>query len=510
LVNADGTFIFVPTAGFGGTASFQFQATDNIGCTSNVATATITVGPLANPQTVSTCENTPLSGTLTADVSGGVAPLTFNQVGSAVNGVAVVNANGTYTFTPTTNFIGTGSFQYQVTDANECTSTATITVNILQCCVGFVASPATFTTCQNTPFNGTLVGLVTGGTPPYTYSAVGTAVGGTVVVNPAGTFTFTPTTSFTGNASFQYMAVDSTSCSATATITIVVEAVTANPTTLNTCINTPINGSLVSLVSGGTAPYTFTQVGAGVNGVAVVNANGTFTFTPTTGFTGTASFQYRATDVNGCSGTATVTINVRQVTVTATSFNSCLNTATSGNLTGLVTGGTPPYTFAQVGTAVNGVAVVNANGTFTFTPTTGFAGAGSFQYHVTDSVGCVSNTATVTINVGPLANSETITACFNTTLTGSLVPYVTGGIAPLTFAQVGTAVNGVAVVSANGAFTFTPTASFIGTGSFGYRVTDASACTSTGTITITVGQCCTPSNEPYIQYYDSIYPPSPI
>jgi hypothetical protein len=52
--------------------------------------------------------------------------------------------------------------------------------------------------------------LVSGGVPPYKFAIVGIPIGGIAVINPlSGYFTFQPTPDFTGVASFQYVAVDS-------------------------------------------------------------------------------------------------------------------------------------------------------------------------------------------------------------------------------------------------------------------------------------------------------------
>ena len=44
-------------------------------------------------------------------------------------GTAVLNANGTVTFTPNANFNGVADFTYTVTDGNLTSNTATVTVN---------------------------------------------------------------------------------------------------------------------------------------------------------------------------------------------------------------------------------------------------------------------------------------------------------------------------------------------------------------------------------------------
>ena len=80
---------------------------------------------------------------------------------------------------------------------------------------------------------------------------------------------------------------------------------------------------------------------------------------------------------------------------------TCASTALEDTLANSVTGGTPPYSFSQVGAAVNGTLLLGESGPFTFTPTAGFVGDGSFQYQVSDSgvSGCISNTATVTVAI---------------------------------------------------------------------------------------------------------------
>ncbi|HEY5067724.1 MAG TPA: DUF4347 domain-containing protein [Xanthobacteraceae bacterium] len=51
--------------------------------------------------------------------------------------------------------------------------------------------------------------------------------------------------------------------------------------------------------------------------------------------------------------------------------------------------------------ATNGAVTLNADGSFTFTPTTGFSGTASFQYTADDAAGNSVDKATVTIAVGP-------------------------------------------------------------------------------------------------------------
>ena len=74
-------------------------------------------------------------------------------------------------------------------------------------------------------------------------------------------------------------------------------------------------------------------------------------------------------------------------------------------LHGATTNDTDPdqdqLTAALIAGPKNGDAVLNANGTFTYTPHVRFAGIDTFTYQVTDSAGNKSNVATVTITVRP-------------------------------------------------------------------------------------------------------------
>jgi VCBS repeat-containing protein len=59
-------------------------------------------------------------------------------------------------------------------------------------------------------------------------------------------------------------------------------------------------------------PLAATLQTGSTNGLVTVNADGSFTYTPDSGFTGTDTFTYAANDGLGGSDTATVTITVSE------------------------------------------------------------------------------------------------------------------------------------------------------------------------------------------------------
>lgn len=255
------------------------------------------------------------------------------------------------------------------------------------------------------------------------------------------------------------------------------------PVALNGCENTPLNGVLTA--TDGVPPYVFIVTNP-VNGTVLFDANtGAFTFTPTPGFIGIASFDYQAIDSNGgVSNVATVTITVLPAPTASNGVAStCANAPLIASVAPLVSGGTPPYTFAVDTTTTQGILVLNpVTGGYTYTPNGIFTGIDSFTFHATGANGCASNIATVTITVfqvpvttsGPL-----LEACQNTLFNGTLAPLVSLGTPPYTFLVDVTTPNGVLVVNpVTGTFTYMPNLNYVGPDSFIYHVTDANGCVS--------------------------------
>jgi hypothetical protein len=147
------------------------------------------------------------------------------------------------------------------------------------------------------------------------------------------------------------------------------------------------------------------------HGSALVNGDGTVTFTPNPNFNGTTAFTYRVTDAHGAvSESASVTVTVRavndlpvavsdgastspgtSVVVAVLANDSDVDIATNGDI----------LTPVIVSPSPNGTAVVNGDGTVTFAPNPGFTGAAVFSYRARDAAGGESNVAEVTVTVRP-------------------------------------------------------------------------------------------------------------
>ncbi|MFP4597744.1 MAG: Ig-like domain-containing protein [Persicimonas sp.] len=129
-----GSLTYTPDADFNGTDSFDFTVTDPSGA-SDTATITLTVDPVNDaPEAVddsaTTDEDTAVSIDLLdndTDVDGD--SLSIDSVGTPSNGAVVDNNDGTVDYTPATDFNGTDTFSYTVTDG-DLTDTAEVTVTV--------------------------------------------------------------------------------------------------------------------------------------------------------------------------------------------------------------------------------------------------------------------------------------------------------------------------------------------------------------------------------------------
>ncbi|MGH9176330.1 MAG: Ig-like domain-containing protein, partial [Vicinamibacterales bacterium] len=125
---------FTPTANFNGTSTVTYKVSDGV-AESEEATVTITVvnaAPIASDNEATTDEDTPVIIDVLAndsDPDGDI--LSVANVTHPLNGTAILNADGTVTYTPAADFHGTDSFTYTVSDGQGGTDTATVTLNVI-------------------------------------------------------------------------------------------------------------------------------------------------------------------------------------------------------------------------------------------------------------------------------------------------------------------------------------------------------------------------------------------
>lgn len=158
-----------------------------------------------------------------------------------------------------------------------------------------------------------------GGAPGTNISAAlvdAPSIPGAFSLGNDGSISFTPTDSeFNGPVTFTYTVtdIDDGLTSMPATVTIIVDAVNDAPIAADQHIETVENvatSSVLSVTDVDSSTFTYNIVTPPTSGSVSIDTNGTFTYTPNSGFTGTDSFQWEAFDGAASSSPASTTITV--------------------------------------------------------------------------------------------------------------------------------------------------------------------------------------------------------
>jgi len=267
--------------------------------------------------TITTAEDTVKTGTLpvATDVDGD--KLTYGKGSDPAHGTVVVNANGSYVYTPAANYNGADSFTYTVSDGNGGSNTYTVAINVTAVNDAPVGSGTTIATAEDTVKTGTLPVATDVDGDTLTYGKGSDPAHGTVVINANGTYSYTPAKDYNGADSFTYTVSDGKGGSNTYTVAINVTAVNDAPTAANTTVTVAedavLSGSLPSVVDVDGDSATYAKAGDPAHGTVTVNADGTYVYTPAANFNGPDSFSYTVSDGKGGSSTYTVNITVNPV-----------------------------------------------------------------------------------------------------------------------------------------------------------------------------------------------------
>jgi CshA-type fibril repeat protein len=393
------------------------------------------------------------------------------------HGSVTVNADGSYTYTPTTDYSGPDSFTYTIVDDASQTSTATVDLTVTPLAVDDSAvtqpnTPVSIDVVTNDHGSALTVPSVT--QPPAGEGSVAIVGGKPVYTPPAG---------FSGTTTFTYTAKDSSGQTSIATVTVTVLPAALDDTGI-TAVDTPlVVPTLTGLLSNDSGTSISVQSNTNPShGSVIVNLDGSYTYTPDPGFSGVDTFTYTIIDGSGHTSTATDTITATPQAVddsasTPAGTPVSVDVVPNDHGTGLdVTGVTQPPPGKGSVTVVAGQPV--------YTPPAGFSGIATFTYTVTDDDGQTS-TATVTVTVLPVAVDDAVTAPYNTSVAVNVLVNDDGSsLAVISVTQPPLGEGSVTVVA--GQPLYTPPAGYVGTTTFTYTVTDPTGNTSTATVTVTV------------------------
>ncbi len=494
------TYFWLPTGPATNTVNnlcagtFQVVVTDFNGCDD---TASVTINQPA-PITY-TSSATPVlcngqcNGTATVTPSGGFVPYTY------------LWSNGQTTQTATNLCLGIVTCL--ITDANGCSTTATVAVPSNSAIVIDVTSNEP--TC-NGSCDGFINTSISGGTGPYTY-----------LWTPGG-----ETTNSINNLCADTYTLAVTDANGCQQVVVVILSeptpIVITPSTTSASCNGVCDASASVSVSGGTAGYTYLWSPGGQTTSSLSNICAGF-------------YTVTVTDANGCQQTANVNVSEpTAITLTTNVNNISCNGNTDGSIDLVVSGGTPGYTYlwdsgqtsqdlSNLTPGTYSVTVTDANNctattsititepgivdmTYTSTPATcgqcdgtatlsvigGTAPytylwgtgattatatnlcAGVYPVFVTDANGCTGSFAVAISNTGGPASvtvSTTDASCFGICDGSATVTGVTGGIAPYNYLWVP---GGATTTSLSG----------LCSGTYFVQVSDTNNCTLTQTVTI--------------------------
>lgn len=297
--------------------------------------------------------------------------------------------------------------------------------------------PSCFGVC-----NGVITPIVSGATPPYTYTW---SPGG--VVAPPGTLTNACAGSYTLNIR------DANMCTSNKTTSIVEPtALLANGSSTNINCNGVCDGTATTAPTGGTPPYTHSWSNGAHTASIISLCAGSYTDT--------------VKDKNGCVVLYTTTITQPSVlSLVLSRINASCGGVCDGRATATLTGGTPPYKYDWS----------TGSSTTTTSTTNTIIGlcAGTYSVTITDRNNCV-RTGSITITEPPvlIATASGTNISCNGACNGTATVSVTGGSGSNTYSW-----------APGGATTSTITGLCPGT--YTVTVRDVNNCVSTDQVTIT-------------------------
>jgi len=485
-VQANGSLTYTPAAGWAGGDSFIYTIIDAFGRTAT-ATVIVTTAVPGGPVAAADNEFTPYGTKITFDAIGNDSGtgISITSVGTAGHGTPTLNADGTISYTPAAGWVGADAFTYTITDAFGRTSTTTVTVT-----TQLPAAPAANKDVASTAFaSSTAVDVL--GNDSGTGISVTSVVDpprGSVVVNVDGSLTYTPDAGWAGDDTFTYTITDAYGRTATASVAVITQLPPA-PVADGDVASTPFGTDVTVAVRDndtGTG-ITVTSAANPPHGSVTVNPDGSLTYPPDAGWAGSDTFTYTITDAFGRSATASVTVTtavpggpaaaadtVSTPYGTKTTFDAVANDAGTG------------VSITSVGKADHGTATLNPDGTLSYTPAAGWAGADSFTYTITDAFGRISTTTvTVGTSLPPAPTAGDDVASMSTGKRVSLTVLGNDRGSGITVTSVADPAHGTVVANVDGSLTYTPDDGWVGVDSFTYTITDAFGRSAVATVTVT-------------------------
>lgn len=331
-------------------------------------------------------------------------------------GALRLNPDQTFTYTPNPGFVGDDAFAYTVRDAaTGGTATATVAIAVTRP----NAAPLAEDDAAAVPAGGSVVipVLANDGDPDgdeLALVAIEAPGHGTVQVEPGGeNLRYTPQEGFVGSDSFAYAVGDGRGATATAAVTVAVDAPNGAPAAVPdraaTQPGTPVTIDVLANDDDPEAgPLTLVGVTLPAHGTLALTAERRFVYTPEPGFAGQDGFAYTVRDAGGLAATGGVVVEVapRNAAPAAQPDAATVAGGVPLRLDLIANDNDPdgdPLRLTGLTLPAGGRIAVNPDQSVTYTPNPGFSGSDGFTYTVSD--GAAEAQAEVALEVVPPAGA---------------------------------------------------------------------------------------------------------
>ncbi|XQW85201.1 Ig-like domain-containing protein [Thalassotalea piscium] len=349
-------------------------------------------------------------------------PLTVQTtpITNVSHGKLVLSTDGTFVYTPLTNFNGTDSFVYSVTDGRGGFAQDYVTIYVNPINDLPIAEDDYFSVNEDSSLS--YVNVLSNDSDPdndslsISTTPVLDVQNGNLTLNSDGSFVYKPTPSFNGSDSFIYQVNDGHGGSAQGKVSITVNSTNHAPIAANDSYILDENGNLQgsTVLVNDTDPdddvltVSKTPISNVVNGVLNLKSDGSFTYTPKANYNGTDSFIYKVSDPSGATAQATVSITIKNTSVAPKALNDSFIVFSLG---GTVKGNVLENDFipSEAKVKVNKTPIVDvkygvlkkleSNGKFEYTPRFGLLGTDSFTYEIYDENDPTLGTSQATVTL---------------------------------------------------------------------------------------------------------------
>ena len=320
-VNADGTLMYTPHAGFLGADRFFYRVSDgqttSMPAQVNINVQASNTAPVAQADAAVTSRNRPIAiDVLANDSDADSSVLTVQIVQGPAHGAVSLNRAGRVVYTPAADYVGADAFSYSASDGALASNVVNVAITVNAVNSAPVARDDVFVTDEDTPIVfDVLLNDSDAETGPLTPVVVSAPQHGRLATRSSGAFEYAPNADYSGTDSFTYQVSDGELGSVPATVTLTVRPVNDAPAIV------PVPDQQIDESQHFSVDLVATDVDVGdrllfsldtAPAGATITPAGHLEWTALDG-PSAASFTVRVTDPAGASGTRSFNVQVANV-----------------------------------------------------------------------------------------------------------------------------------------------------------------------------------------------------